>query len=340
MILVYLALIIITMIGSIVRIKDFNAEYLSKNTTQSVNGFFAVLVFCRHFKQYVVFEDNWANKLFLLTDGFLGQLIVVMFFLYSGYGIFRQIQNSSDRAYIRSFLGNRFLPIWIKFTICICLFIITDIITGRIKDFSFLEILLAFTGWTSIGNSNWFMFDTFVFYFLVFISFFRSLTNIRGLVIFSVLTSVFAALPFFVQSSIWWNTLFCFPLGMWYALFKERIELLLRKPSHYWILLIILSIIFVPLWIIRYRLGGLPHIALSAVFAFIILLITMKISIGNSILGYLGKHLFSFYMLQRIVFTAYRHLFHNIYLFFIISLFTTIVVATLFDKLVKLVSFR
>lgn len=317
--------------------KNFNSEYLAKNTTQSVNGLFSIMVFCRHFKQYVVFDDNLANRVFLSLDGFFGQLIVVMFFFYSGYGIYRQIQNSSDGTYIWSFLRKRLLPVWISFAFCICLFIITDSITGRINDFSLMEIILAFTGWTSIGNSNWFMFDTFALYLLVFLSFSYSgsMSDQRRLLLFTAMTAVLAALLFFVKSSIWWNTIFCFPLGMWYAFFKENIDQSIKNSSRYWILSASLIVVFVPLWMLRYKFGGLPHIALSVVFAFIVLFITMKVDIANLGLGFLGKHLFSIYMLQRIVFTAYSRLFTDIYLYFACSLITTIVVATLYDRILN-----
>ena len=38
--------------------------------------------------------------------------------------------------------------------------------------FDWKTILLSFTGWVGIGNSNWYMFDIFVLYILLFVSFY------------------------------------------------------------------------------------------------------------------------------------------------------------------------
>lgn len=95
MILVYFCLLLISLMGFKVNLKGFNADYLSRDTTLAIKGFFVILVFCRHFKQYVTLGDNLLDKMFIKADSLLGQLIVVMFLFYSGYGIFVQIKKSS-----------------------------------------------------------------------------------------------------------------------------------------------------------------------------------------------------------------------------------------------------
>ena len=96
------------------------------------------------------------------------------------------------------------------------------------KDCLFLTtalVMLAYTKWTSIGNSNWFMFVTFALYLLVFISFkLFNKNQLRGLICFSILSIGLTITLFFLKESWWWNTLLCFPLGMWYGFFKERID--------------------------------------------------------------------------------------------------------------------
>ena len=93
--LVYIALLLLALKGIKACFKGFNEEYLSRDSTLAIKGIFVILVFCRHYKQYVSLGDNLLDGLFIYVDGLLGQLIVVIFLFYSGYGIITQIKNSA-----------------------------------------------------------------------------------------------------------------------------------------------------------------------------------------------------------------------------------------------------
>ena len=330
MICVYMVLALTALIGIKVYPKGFNDAYLSKDTTLAIKGFFVVLVFCRHFKQYVSFENNnLLDRLFVFADTLLWQLIVVMFLFYSGYGILVQIRNKG-REYVVSFLKRRLFPVWLNFAVCICLFIITDVILGTIRDYSWWQIALSFTGWTSIGNSTWFMFDTFVLYLLVFVVFrFRDIK--WNLVIFTGLTTILAVVLFFAKNETWWNTILCFPLGMWYGYYKDRIDGLMRKQLTYWVVTIPLALILGMVLRFHYRDRGITYVIVSALFALFVTLATMKVNVGNAVLRFLGKHLFSIYILQRIPFMIFQNYIENVYLFFVASLAVTLVMAVLYD---------
>ena len=93
--------------------------------------------------------------------------MVVSFLFYSGYGIMESIKNKKD--YMKSFFKKRILKLFITFALGIMVYILVNAIF-HIK-YSFLTTILAFTGITAIGNSNWFIFATFCLYFAVLISF-------------------------------------------------------------------------------------------------------------------------------------------------------------------------
>ncbi len=59
-------------------------------------------------------------------------------------------------------------------------------------------------------------------------------------------------------------------------------------------------------------------------------MISMKITIGNKILKFLGKYTFEIYMLQRIPFMIFENIFTNEYIIFTASLSTTLVFAVIF----------
>lgn len=72
-------------------------------------------------------------------------------------------------------------------------------------------------------------------------------------------------------------------------------------------------------------------------FAFVaaVVLFTMHCSLNNKILRFCGQHLFGIYIMQRIpmiVFQKLRLDDFNIYIYFIVCLAATILIAYLFDK--------
>lgn len=336
MIFLYLFLFLLMLIGLKPKFNGYNEEYISRDSTTSIKGIFVLIVFFSHFRGYSDLSGHWYNTYFGMISGWIGQLMVVMFLFYSGYGIIKQIEKSNEE-YIKSFLKHRFLPVWLQFAICICLFIIVDSALGLLNNYSLSQILLAFTGWTAIGNSNWFMFVTFVLYIFVFVSFrFLKFKDIKwNVVIFTALSCVLGIALYFLKESHWWNTLLCFSLGMWFGYYKDKIDICMIQSRQYWLTCIPLLIVTVGLGVINIRLGGLGkfYIMLPILFALSIVVVTMKIKIGNKILDFFGKHIFSIYILQRIPMMIFQNIISNLYLFFIVSFIATVIVALCFDYL-------
>ena len=244
-------------------------------------------------------------------------------------------------GYTKGFLKKRFLPVWVQFAICVGLFLVMDLAIGSLSSYSIGHVILAFTGWTSIGNSNWFMFDTFALYLLVFFSFIKSLPGKSNLILFSVASCTLTAILFFTKESYWWNTLLAFPLGMWFAQYKKEIDVFLQKPKNH----LIVSIPVVSLFLILFRIYlrfdlDIGYILLSLLFASSVILLTMKIRIGNKILYFLGSHVFSIYILQRIPMILLQDKIDNRYLYLSTCFIITIVVSVLFDRAFSVVRSR
>ena len=72
-------------------VKDNAAHALSVEQSQAIKGVFVITVFFSHFCSYVVF-DKWYDALMLKYCHWLGQLMVVPFLFYSGYGIFESVK--------------------------------------------------------------------------------------------------------------------------------------------------------------------------------------------------------------------------------------------------------
>lgn len=331
MLFVYLVLAALSLFGIHFHLKSFNDEYLSHEKTLSIKGVFTVLVFCRHFKQYVELGNGFFDKAFTLIDYYLWQLIVVVFLFCSGYGIMAQMIRNG-KGYVKAFLKHRFLPVYCSFAICIVFFLLVDCLIGRISNYSWWKIVLAFTGWTSVGNSNWFMFDTFALYLLTFISFIIPFKNEKySLLLFTFFSFCLVAVLYLTKSATWWNTLLCFPLGMWYGVYKKRIDKIMKNNKCYLYSLLIILLLFLFVWKNHYRDTSLIYIIVALFFSMVVTLITMKIDISNKVLEFFGRHLFSIYILQRIPFLILDNKIENYYLFFVCSFSITILVSVFYD---------
>lgn len=312
---------------------SFHKDYLSKESTCAVNGIFVFLVFLRHFKQYVELNDT-TDLLFSRFDGYLNQLIVVSFLFFSGYGMMCSISKKGE-AYTKSLFKNHFLKLLLHFDICVALFVLTNFAVG--SQFSLKDTLLAFTSWTSIGNSNWYITAVLAMYLVIIVSFLLfGKSKPVALVCVTVLTMAFVYLNIRLDRPMFtYDTVIVFPLGMWYAYFKPTIDKIVMKNNiaYYSCAAIAISVFVL---VFSYRFRGVEQYAIWAcAFAAILVLAMMKIKITNPFFNFLGSHVFSIYILQRIPMIIMRKTGLNSHPFnmFIMSFAITVAMALIFDFL-------
>ncbi|MBQ8026736.1 MAG: acyltransferase family protein, partial [Clostridia bacterium] len=219
MVFVYAALLVLTLIGSKLRIKSFNTDsYLSMDSTNTVRGFFMMLIFLSHFMQYYAYTqplDLLGGKI----SRTLGQMIVVMFMFYSGYGVCESVKRKGT-GYIKTFPKNRVLKTLIHFDIAILIYFILSLILGA--GYPAKQVILAFIGWESIGNSNWYIFAVIILYLLTWVSFtvFRK-NKILAVLLTTVLIGGYIAVICNFKEYWWYDTVLCYAAGLWYSLYKE-----------------------------------------------------------------------------------------------------------------------
>ena len=110
---------------------------------------------------------------------------------------------------------------------------------------------------------------------------------------------VFLFLYFKTIEEYWWyNTIFCFWEGFTYSIYKDKVEKIAK--SHYTILLLttVASLILISLFFNTNR--GIKDNVFFMVFAFLIVLVTMKVNFNSRPLQWMGERLFPLYIYQRI----------------------------------------
>ena len=331
MIVFLLALLALCLYKIKFNIKGFNKDYMNKEQTTALKGVFALIIFLSHVRGYIALDgvtDNLYSKIIVL----IGQCMVGVFFLYSGYGVLYGYVNKPN--YDKGFLRKRLFVTWFHFAVAIVMYIILNVVLNI--NYSIKDYALAFTGWSSIGNSNWFMFDTFMLYFLIWISFkinnklsLKNKENKNNCVsislIFIMISCLFVIMISKLKESWWYDTVFCFGFGCLYYCFKSKIdEFLFSSNSNYLIALVTSLFLYIAF---KKNATQVTYNIVAILFVLIITLITVKVKIVNKIILWLGTRSFYIYIYMRIpmiIFKEFGIFSNNEYLFTICTFLITI----------------
>lgn len=297
-------------------------DYIGRGSTDSIKGIFAIIILFSHMRGYVPIPTigNYDMIYYSVLD-FLGQLMVVMFLFYSGYGIMEALKRNIEK-YTDTFLKRRLLRVWIMFAVAVTLYLILNQILGRHYDAS--TIVLSYIGWESIGNSNWFVFDILILYLFTYASLRISQRlglNLKwiSLLIFAMTFCLIVVFYISGKGAWWYDTVLAFPIGMFFSIYKVKIEENIKgwRWALSFVGLILIFIIFKYRYQLvfsyfdgnklMYGISLLISFLTSSVFAALIVVMTMKIKVDNKILRWLGVNSFAIYILQHLAMILAAH---------------------------------
>ncbi len=334
---IFVAMLAVLCLWSIqVKGKESFEDYMSPQKTGSIKGIFVIIVLLSHVRQYVTLDNSALTQPYKELMTFFGQLMVVAFLFYSGYGVALGLKNKE--GYAKTLPTKRALKVFLHFDIAVLLFYVTGLALG--KNYSVERLLLSLVGLDGIGNSAWFIVDIIILYLLTFAVFiFTKKRMVLGTAIMTVVS--FAAVIVIREIKgneyWWWDTIMCYPLGMWYALAKPYIDKKLLPDFSKWLsCTAITAVVFLTMNEI-YRATHASRkifVPMALVFAILMVLISMRISINNKVLQWFGKRVFGIYILQRIPMIVLSHFGANgnPVLFAAATLALTIVLAEVFER--------
>ncbi len=318
------------------RLKNGFEDYMSPQKTGAIKGIFTVIVLISHVRIFATVDSSPLNMMYKDVMSFLGQLIVVAFLFYSGYGIALGLKNKNN--YASSIIKKRVPKILLHFDIAVLIYFILSYILG--KKYSVPQLLLSFICISNVGNQVWFIFVILVLYILTFAVFiFCKKKMILGTTIFTVLSFLlyFLIMIWKGKEHWWYDTIPCYALGMWYALAKPYIDKQLLNSFWKWILATATTgTAFFVLHNLMKNNGIRMYYFVPAamLFGILLALLSMRIGLESKILCWFGKRVFSIYMLHYIPMRilTYFGLNQNALLFTAVSLAVTIVLAEIFDR--------
>ena len=336
MIIFYFALLLLMLFKAKIKVKGFHQDYMSYDSTTAIKGIFAILIFMRHAVPYVGTNNWWIDTSFARADRFLGQGIVCLFLFYTGYGIYESYKKR--RSYFDNFLENRLLKTMFSFDIAIVFFFLVRTLVLQ-KKVGVIELVKALVGISSLGNSNWYMFYIFIAYIIAFLCFkICRKSDIMAICAVTVVTIGYCLYGKYGGLDLWWyDTALCVPLGMFYSYFKNKLDRFFQKNNLiYYLSLLISILVYVFSTHFHFQTRNNVLIIVSRLFfSILVVMITMKVSMKNRVLLWLGKYSFGIYIMQRIPMIIIIHYMPNInsYLFVALNLVLTIALAFGFTKL-------
>lgn len=315
-----------------------NKEYLSVYQTKNIKGVFIILVFFSHLNSYVEYSSMLDAKYEAIVSLF-GQTMVTAFMFYSGYGIAESIR-SKGKAYVNMMPKGRILKTLFNFNGALVLYLLLSLYIGN--SYSWKDIVLSMIGWSSLGNSNWYIFSILIMYAITYISAKTSFhfddRRITALCFGAMFTAFFMFL--IKTKQMWWyDTLFCYIFGLVYSDYKSFFEKqFMNNIANWWITLI--TIIGIVLFLKINNCFGivLLNIIVNLLFVFGVILFTMRIKINNPFLNVCGDYLFEIYILQRIPMILFSYFGMNMinpYLFFIACVIVTWIIVKPFRNLLS-----
>lgn len=312
--------------------KDYFKNYISKDKSTSIKGIFILIVFFSHFNKYAVYT-NFLDLTYFKIIGLIGQIMVVPFLFYSGYGVMESIKKKGA-GYVNTIPKNRILKVFLQFSFAAVLVLAVRYTIG--EELGLKKIILTFLCW----NRDWFILAIIFLYIFTYLSFklIKRENYLLNVIVVFLLTVAYIAIISHFKSRYWYDTALCYPLGMLYSLYKDKIEEMTAERFYKWIIsLIVLGIGSVALKV----LGGNAIIPVLVGFIFtgvFIVILTMRVSFHNKVLNWCGTHLFEIYLLHHIpmmILNKIGFIKFSAPVSFIISLVITIGLSYLYSKIYK-----
>lgn len=294
---------------------EWNEGFLSLEQTKALQGFLAVCVVLHHIAQKTC--ASWLKEEYIVhgLDLFvpIGYLFVGVFLFCSGYGLYRSYQEKED--YLKGFFGKRMLLPLLAFAVTNVIFFVARIRMGDGENAKFTQPFRV-TGPDSANPYVWFVFALMTCY-LGFYLGFRFLKK-DGLRIGLVTLIVFLYMlhcDFWVYGTWWYNSVFLFPMGLLFAWQEPAITEKLKK--HYPVFLGLTALLFfaafflgeencrailslipnLPYGVSRWMGVVLQNLAAGA-FSLFVIMLGMKVKIGNRALSFLGTITLELYLIH------------------------------------------
>lgn len=302
----------------------WNEEFMSLEQSKAFQGFAAICIMLHHCGLKTCSADMEPEYIIHGLDVFVpvGYLCVSVFLFCSGYGLYKSVKTKEN--YLNTFWEKRILPI--VFTLLVTSFIFAAVRSGR-DDNIWFGNPFTFGGPDTLNPYSWY-----VWAFLVFnIGFYFAFRYIKKESVAIAVTTIVVILymvhcNLWVYGTWWMNTALLFVVGIVFARHEKSI---VERMKRYYVIFIIVTLLITAAAFVlgEYTYSVLPqidritacdmvwYVRLGAQiiagigFTIMILLLGLKIRIGNKALKFMGNITLEFYLLHGIFVQIFAYCF-------------------------------
>lgn len=207
------------------------------------------------------------------------------------------------------------------------------------KDYNLTDIFLSVSGIKILDGTYWYV-VIIVFLYVLYYLLFKRFNDKIAIKMMLVITALYWTTCYLLGIGTWWyNTTFCFPLGIILATYFDTLIKYLK--AHYTQILIssfLLFAIIVPVGLFNSGFISIFTKTLSSVFfATLVIILTLKIQIQSKILEALGKISYEIYLIHGLpIFFTFIFVNVNskinIFIYFILVIFSAFIFSKFTNK--------
>lgn len=312
--MIIILLLIITFFGvKFAPKKEFFENSFSIDQTRALKGLFAIAVMLHHL--YGILLPSFLSIKYFRDVGYL---MVGGFFLISGYGLMYGVLKKKD--YLKGFFRKRILALLIPYYLIDFAYVVI-----RYYSTTDMAAFKTYVIESIFGLQLWFvpvMVLLYVLFRLSFIGYGKMKCKYISPIILTAATLVFVIAFTHTQhmginvlyGSNWNDTALCFTVGMWYCLLKDKIRPVMER-FYYPITVAAIAlfgfsfhkVLNLPAYVWPTSAEYLLLREVSAVlFCVVVLLLSMKVRLGNGLLNLCGDLSFEIYLSHAIFITLFR----------------------------------
>lgn len=307
----------------IINFTNNNVLSLSQNTNNQLKGIFIIIVVLHHISQRM-------DPLGLMVAFHpIGYLAVGAFFFISGFGLTKSLKKNNK--YLEGFLYKKIARIYLPFIIVNILTIITLYVYGI--TFTYEELIKYIIPLKLIDGTLWFIVTILIFYFFFYLSFKKSY-SIKSLATITILILLYILVYRFLNKGEWtYISSLCFPLGIYYAFFEEKINSIIY--NNFTLIISISLFLFLTTFIlfkllIFYYITKFISPVFFTIFIFVLFLKINPNTLIFNLIGTISLEIYLLHMKVLVLFSFFTELNSGIWIAF--YLFTLILGALIFNK--------
>jgi peptidoglycan/LPS O-acetylase OafA/YrhL len=279
---------------------------LDKDTALSLKGVFALFIVFHHFQVHYRQPTTFAPIAWIMEP--VGNIAVGVFFFLSAFGVFASYQKYG-RSYLRKMLFIKIPSLYVLHTFINGIYMLYALARGAVYSAAYMLPRIFgldfLTNWDRISANSWFIFTIIAIYLLFIIVYSISAKhNLIAAIVFTV--AIFALyiliyLNVLPVNHLYIRAIFCFPLGLFYAMYHVKINNFLTKSKKRYTLL---TSAIGGLLLICYFTGFITSQLQAVAVCIFIVLILQKVRIKNRVYCFLGKISLGIYLLHGLFLTV------------------------------------